>query len=213
MTADLISKITDYILLNAYSINSSGFYHGKAGVSLALFEVSRLLQDDYLEEHAFELLQESLLYKGEDLGFADGYAGISFVFHYLIDNKFIDADIDELFGEQELELQSFVGKMISVTNIPTSTLSICIDQLYLLRREEERNKEEIEQLDSFLFSLSEEELETKLLEIMCSNGISISYADGLARWLLYVVYIESFKRALDISRFDNLFKLIPLWKR
>ena len=213
MTVSLINTITDYILLNAYSLDSFGVYYGKAGISLVLFEAARLMEDDYLEEHAFELLQESLLYKGEDLSFNNGYSGISFVLHYLIDNNFVEADVDELFGEQELKLQSFVGKMISVTNIPTSTLSICIDQLYLLRREEERNKEEIEQLDSFLFSLSEEELETKLLEIMCSNGISISYADGLARWLLYVVYIESFKRALDVSRFDNLFKLVPLWKR
>ncbi len=213
MAVDLINKITDYVLLNAYSLDSSGLYHGKAGISLALFEVARLMEDDYLEEHAFELLQEALLYEGDDLSLNNGYSGISFVFHYLIEHNFVDADVDELFGEQEQNLKSFVGDLISITNIPTTPLSVCIDRLYLLHREEERNKEEIELLESFIFSLSEEELETKLLTIMAPKGISIAYADGLARWLLYVVYLESFKRGLDVSRFDNLFKLVPLWKR
>lgn len=76
MNVDLINKITDYVLLNAYSLNSSGFYNGKAGVALTLFEVARLMEEDYLEEHAFYLLQEALLYKGGDLGFNDGYSGI-----------------------------------------------------------------------------------------------------------------------------------------
>lgn len=213
MNVDLINKIADYVLLNAYSLNSSGFYNGKAGVSLALFEVARLMEDDYLEEHAFELLQEALLYKGGDMGFNDGYSGISFVFHYLNDYNFVEADISELFGEQEQKLKSFAGDLVSVTSVSTTTLSVCIDRLYLLRQDKERNKEEIEQLESFLFSSSENELETKLLAIMNPKGISICYVDGLARWLLYAVYVESLKRGLDVSRFGCLFKLIPLWKR
>lgn len=213
MNVDLINKIADYVLLNAYSLNSSGFYNGKAGVSLALFEVARLMEDDYLEEHAFELLQEALLYKGGDMGFNDGYSGISFVFHYLNDYNFVEADISELFGEQEQKLKSFAGDLVSVTSVSTTTLSVCIDRLYLLRQDKERNKEEIEQLESFLFSSSENELETKLLAIMNPKGISISYVDGLARWLLYAVYVESLKCGLDVSRFGCLFKLIPLWKR
>lgn len=213
MNVDLINKVTDYVLLNAYSLNSSGLHNGKAGVSLALFEVARFMEDDYLENHAFELLQEALLYKGGDMSFNNGYSGISFVFHYLIDNNFVEADIDELFGEQEQKLELFAGDLISLASISTTTLSVCIDRLYLLRQVEEHNREEIEQLESFIFSSSENELESKLLTIMSSKGISISYADGLARWLLYVVYVESLKRGMDVSRFGCLFKFVPLWKR
>ena len=53
-------------MLNVCSLHSSGLYTGKAGVSLALFEVSGLMKDDDLEERVFELLEESLLYKGDD---------------------------------------------------------------------------------------------------------------------------------------------------
>lgn len=213
MNDDLIYKVTDYILLNVYSLNSSGFYYGRAGVSLAFFEAARLLADDYLEEHAFELLQEALLYKGDDLSLHNGYSGISFVFHYLIENDFVEADVDELFSEQEKKMKLAVGNLFSVTSISTSTLSVIIDRLYLLRREKEHNKEEIEQLESFVFSSSEDGLESKLLTVMSTKDISICYADGLARWLLYVVYVESLESGLDVSRFGELFKLIPQWKK
>ena len=107
MNVNLLSKITDYVLLNVCSLHSSGLYSGKSGVSLALFEVSGLLKDNYLEERAFELLEESLLYKGDDLSFHKGYSGIRFALLYLVEHRFVDADINELFGKQEQQLQVF----------------------------------------------------------------------------------------------------------
>lgn len=213
MDVNLISKVVDYVLLNACSLHSSGLYTGKSGVALALFEVSRLMKDDYWEECAFELLEESLLYKGDDLSFHRGYSGIRFALHYLIEHQFIDADINELFNEQERKLQSFTGELLPVTSISDTPLSVCIDRLYLLRYDERRNCEEIEWLESFLFSASEDKLESKLLTIMGLKGINISYGGGLSRWLLYVVYVESLKRGLDISRFARLFNPLPQWKR
>lgn len=95
-----IRKLVDYVLLNAYSVNSTGLYNGKAGISLTLFEVARLLNDDYLEDQAYELLQESLLSTNEDLSFENGLAGIGYTLLYLSENGFIDADFDDLFKEQ-----------------------------------------------------------------------------------------------------------------
>ena len=95
-----IRKLVDYILLNACSVNSSGLYSGKAGIAWTLFETARYLQDEYIEEQAFELLQEALISKNDDIGFENGLAGIGYVLLYLIKNDFIDADFDELFDEQ-----------------------------------------------------------------------------------------------------------------
>jgi hypothetical protein len=95
-----ILKLIDYVLLNACSINSSGLYNGKVGIALALFEAARYIQDEYIEEQAFDLLQESLISKTEDLSFENGLSGIGYVLIYLIENEFIDADFDELFSEQ-----------------------------------------------------------------------------------------------------------------
>lgn len=100
-----IRKLVDYVLLNACSVNSSGLYNGKAGLSLALFEVARYLKDEYIEEQAFELLQESLLSKNENIDFENGLSGIGYVLLYLIENKFIDADFDELFIDNHLKIE------------------------------------------------------------------------------------------------------------
>ena len=56
-----IRKLVDYISLNACSVNSSGLYNGKSGISLALFETAKCLQDTEIEDKAFSLFQESLI--------------------------------------------------------------------------------------------------------------------------------------------------------
>lgn len=99
-SSKIIHQLIDYVLLNAYSVNSTGFYNGKVGLSLSLFNVSRFLNDNYVEEQAYELLQEALLSSNRDISFENGLGGIGYVLHYLITNKFIEADFRELFEEQ-----------------------------------------------------------------------------------------------------------------
>lgn len=105
-----IRKLVDYILLNACSINSSGLYNGKAGIALALFETARYLQDEYIGEQAFDLLQEALISKTDDLSFENGLSGIGYVLLYLMINDFIDADFDELFDKQYEKILSWFEK-------------------------------------------------------------------------------------------------------
>lgn len=99
ISKNTIYQLIDYILLNAYSVNSTGLYNGKAGLSLCLFETSRCLGDSYIEEQAFNLLQEALLNKNQDIGFENGLSGIGYVLVYLIRHKFVEADFYELFEE------------------------------------------------------------------------------------------------------------------
>lgn len=110
-----IRKLVDYILLNAYSVNLSGLYNGKAGMALALFETAKYLQDEYIEEQGFELLQEALLSKNEDIGFENGLSGIGFALVYLIKNEFVDGDFSELFGEN---LEKITSKLIDLEKNP-----------------------------------------------------------------------------------------------
>jgi hypothetical protein len=95
-----LEKIIETLLLNAYSIEQPGVLSGKAGISMTLFELSRRLNDERLENHAFDLLQEFLAHDAKENDFISGRAGLAYSVHYLIDNKFIDADYFELYGEQ-----------------------------------------------------------------------------------------------------------------
>ncbi len=96
----VIRKTVDDLLLNASLVNLSGLYNGKAGIALALFEAARFLQDDKIEDKAFELFQECLVRPTNDYSFENGLSGIGYALIYLMIHKFIDADFDEIFKEQ-----------------------------------------------------------------------------------------------------------------
>ena len=100
MRRDIVrSQLIDYILLNAYSLNSSGLYHGKAGIALALFEYSRLTNDDYICENAFEIIKEAIISKNNNISFEDGLSGIGYVLNHLIKRRFLDGNLWELYEE------------------------------------------------------------------------------------------------------------------
>ena len=119
----MVKKLTDYVLLNACSVTSRGLHNGKAGFALSLFKVGEWLQDSYIEEQAFELLQESLLGKSGDISFENGWAGIGYVLRYLIDNGLVDADFDELFRENMHIIMENIG--VSDGSKAESYLSVC----------------------------------------------------------------------------------------
>jgi len=108
----IIRKIADYLYLNACSVNSSGLFNGKAGFAISIFETARLLKDEYFEEKAFELLQESLLSKNKDVGFENGLPGIGFVLIYLIENEFVDGDFNDLFSSIDDKIRQEIDYVI-----------------------------------------------------------------------------------------------------
>ena len=94
---ETIQLITDYVLKKTNNVNSVGLYNGKAGLSLALFVASKYLQDENIEDKAYQLLMEALIDLSNVFSFEDGWAGIGYALLYLIENKYLDADFDEIF--------------------------------------------------------------------------------------------------------------------
>ena len=104
----VLSQFVDYIVEHARLVNTSGFFNGRAGISLCLFEASRYLNNIYCEDQAFNLLQEALSDSDEDISFENGLSGIGYVLIYLMRNSFIEADFDEIFG---VKLNKIVRKI------------------------------------------------------------------------------------------------------
>ena len=96
----MVRKIANSILLNSSSIEASGLYNGKSGVSIALFEASKYLQDDNLEDVAFSMIKESIIAENNDISFENGLSGIGYALIHLIEGGFLEADYNELFGNQ-----------------------------------------------------------------------------------------------------------------
>jgi hypothetical protein len=125
-----IRKLADYILLNACSVSSSGLYNGKAGMALALFEVGNYLKNEYIYDQAFDLFQEALLTKNSDIGFENGLSGVGYVLLYLIENRFIDVDFEEMFGENRAKIE--IGLITSDNMLSNGQLAQYFRAVYYL---------------------------------------------------------------------------------
>jgi len=95
--APTVNKLLEAVLLNIGAIDSINLNTGKLGLSLCLFEMARCLDNESLEEIAFELLKEVLALRHKKRRAKS--MEIGFVLLYLIEYKFIDADFDDLFSE------------------------------------------------------------------------------------------------------------------
>lgn len=95
-----ISTLADYVMLNSVATDSTSLYYGRAGMSICLFEASRYLNDEYIEDYAFTLLKQSLVNEKKDNRFDAGLSGIGYALAYLIRNEFVDANFHELFQTQ-----------------------------------------------------------------------------------------------------------------
>ncbi len=124
-----IQGYIDYLLLNVYSLSSSGLYEGKMGFAIVLFELSRFDNNEYLEEQAYEVLKEALVSKQEDCSLDHGLAGIGYGLLYLIQNKFIEADFKELFEEQHLQVIKHI-KVLLEQSINVIELTSLLNYLY-----------------------------------------------------------------------------------
>lgn len=160
MSRTTMQRLVDYVLLNAYSVNSTGLYNGKAGLSLSLFHIARLLNDEYVEDQAYELLREALLSTNKDISFQEGLSGIGYLLHYLITNKFIEADFKELFEEQTFTIKKTIEECINSTQ---KTFAGSLMPIHFLNAIKNYFPgEEVEQFISSIAAQSAQWLEQKL---------------------------------------------------
>jgi len=107
---DTIKLFADRILKNIKEVDSTGLYNGKAGLSLALFSAAEYLQDEHINGVAYQLLMESIIIRNSNVSFENGLSGVGYTLLYLIENNFVDADFDGIFGIQyETIIRSFEG--------------------------------------------------------------------------------------------------------
>lgn len=202
-----VHKLTDYILLNSCSTSSLGLYNGKAGMALALFEVAKSLQDEYIEEQASELLQESLLSKNDDIGFENGLSGIGYVLLYLIENNFVDANFEELFGDNLFKIintiKDWKTKQLSTHIFTNIKVVYFLNEIARISADEE--------ITSYveLFSITAEKMLIKEFKDennthFLNSSIKADVLKYFEDYLKVAYHCESFKPSLSVLRFYTL---------
>ncbi len=94
-------RIVNTLLLNASFIDNPGLMHGKMGIAISFFHLARETGNSVYEDYAGELIDEIYeeIHAKTLCGFENGLAGIGCGIEYLVQNKFIDADTNEVLEE------------------------------------------------------------------------------------------------------------------
>lgn len=124
---NIIRALSNHIMLDSLGIEEPGLCYGSSGISICLFESSRILKDSYIEDFAFALLKQSLVSDYPSVSFHNGLSGIGYALAYLVRHKFIKTNIESIFQAQE---QHIIDNLISI--IPSqANFEKLIDTLYL----------------------------------------------------------------------------------
>lgn len=96
-----LQRIGNILLINASFIENPGLLNGKTGISVFFYEYGRYLKNKIYTDYAGELIDE--IYEeiaiNTPLNFASGLTGIGWGIEYLVKNKFVDADTDEVLAD------------------------------------------------------------------------------------------------------------------
>ena len=94
-------RIVNTLLLNASFIDNPGLMHGKMGIAIYFYHLATETSNSVYEDYAGELIDEIYeeIHAKTPCDFENGLAGIGCGIEYLVQNKFIDADTNEVLEE------------------------------------------------------------------------------------------------------------------
>lgn len=93
-----LQRIANVLLLNASFIDNLGLLNGKMGIAIFFYHYSRYTGNKIFEDYAGELIDEIYeeINTNTPVDFANGFTGIGWGIEYLVKNRFIEADTDEV---------------------------------------------------------------------------------------------------------------------
>ncbi len=110
-----LRSVGDVLCSGASFVSDPGLLHGKTGMMLFLYRLSRVLDDKKYSLYADELLDEVLesICADTPLDFASGLSGIGWSLDYLIKNGYIDPESQEVlidFDELPLSMEYWLAR-------------------------------------------------------------------------------------------------------
>lgn len=209
-----LQKIANTLLLYSYHIEPTGLLNGKMGIALYLYRYGRYVDCKYYSEFADELLDKvlgSINHSSPD--FESGISGIGWCINYLIKNKYVEGDPNDVL----LNVDKRVFSQLSCNPI-TSMLG---QGIYLLERLKDNKKLEIhidQLLDFCNKGISEYKGKTSLyhlnsilyflieIDTMGMYHEKVDHIKQLLSGVLKKIYKDSLYDKVDIHIFNGLLK-------
>ena len=171
---NIFQMLASYLVLNSTAVESSGL-NGKAGFSICLFELSRLLHDTGLEDKAYQLILQASVSQSENITFEQGLAGIGYAILYLKKRQFIDVDFRDIFEKQDRYIHNKLYQLTTCSTHPSSIEHIvAINQYARIRNSKE--------LNTMLSKLNLELIHWHAQQMQHISTGNIDIYDYLKRW-------------------------------
>ena len=110
-----LKDIADVLIGKEGSLSDIGLLNGKTGVALFLFHLGRATGNKTYDEFAGELIDrvcESLNNPDLSFSYINNLAGIGVGIDYMIKQKFIDADADELLEDFDVVIHQLIQNFL-----------------------------------------------------------------------------------------------------
>ena len=131
---DLQKKLTDKFLLFDFDKYPVSLFHGKMGISIYLFHLSKIESNPEYQTMAEQLLDQIMqcdLSPNHSVTVEDGLAGVGLGVIYLIKNGFVEGDINELLEVIDNEIYRKIVFFEKSTNLTPNQLLHLIGYLYI----------------------------------------------------------------------------------
>ncbi|NLI35780.1 MAG: hypothetical protein GX416_04585 [Bacteroidales bacterium] len=123
---ELLLRISRYLMLQGSFTNNLGLLNGKMGFSLFFFHYSRFREISLYEDFAEELITEIYREITQNViyNFRDGLCGIAWGIEYLIRNKFVEAEEDDILKELDNKILEYDIRYMKDFSLETGLVGI-----------------------------------------------------------------------------------------
>lgn len=132
MSQDL-QNIINHLLLHSSYINNVSFFHGKMGLVVAMYAYAKRYSDSYIEEYAWDLLQQVYdgVYADMPIGLEFGLAGIGYATALLYEKGWIECDLNGVLSDVDSKIMERDPRRITDFSVRTGAKGL---QVYLAIR-------------------------------------------------------------------------------
>ena len=137
---EILQRIARYLMLHGCFTSNIGLLNGKTGIAIFFYHYARYTGKHIYNDFAGELLDE--IYKeihvNTPVNFKDGLCGIAWGMEYLIRNRFVGGNPDDVLDDLDKQIVERDVRRISDYSIETGLAGIAC---YVISRMENREKE------------------------------------------------------------------------
>jgi len=137
-------QLTDKLLSSDFNRYPPSLFHGKMGLSIYFYQLSKIESNPEFHAKAEQLLDQILqndLSVNHAIDIEDGLAGVGLGLTWLVKNKFFEADLNELLGVIDDAVFRRIAFLLTQSNFPTTVLLHLTGFFYFrLKEQTEVNK-------------------------------------------------------------------------